>query len=43
MEVIIHPITLPKEITENNFDQIKLTNTEKVFENNRFIICKIKS
>ena len=32
-----------KEITENNFDQIKLTNTEKVFENNRFIICKIKS
>lgn len=30
-----------KEITEDNFNQIKLSTTEKVFENNRFIICKV--
>ncbi|WP_455645359.1 ArnT family glycosyltransferase [Methanosphaera sp.] len=31
-----------KEINENNFETIKLSSTEKVFENNRFIICKVK-
>jgi hypothetical protein len=30
-----------KEITENNFNTIQLQSSEKVFENNRFIICKI--
>jgi len=30
-----------KEITENNFNEIKLQHSEKVFENNRFIVCKI--
>ncbi|MCD7781837.1 MAG: hypothetical protein LUG89_03965 [Methanosphaera sp.] len=30
-----------KEITDDNFNQIKIKNTEKVFENNRFIICKV--
>ncbi|OED30276.1 hypothetical protein [Methanosphaera sp. WGK6] len=31
-----------KEINENNFETIKLSSTEKVFENDRFIICKVK-
>ena len=30
-----------KEITDKNFAEIKLKGTEKVFENNRFIICKV--
>ena len=30
-----------KEITESNFDEIKLQHSEKTFENDRFIVCKI--
>lgn len=30
-----------KEITESNFDSIKLESSEKIFENNRFIVCKV--
>lgn len=30
-----------KEITENNFNEIKLQHSEKAFENDRFIVCKI--
>lgn len=30
-----------QEITEDNFNNIKLSSTEKVFENERFIICKV--
>ncbi len=30
-----------KEVTDDNFDQIKLTGTKVVYENNRFIICKV--
>ncbi|WP_323737285.1 hypothetical protein PXD04_04900 [Methanosphaera sp. ISO3-F5] len=30
-----------KEITEDNFQNIKLPSTEKTFENNRFIVCKV--
>jgi len=30
-----------KEITEDNFYSIKLSATNKVFENNRFIICEV--
>lgn len=30
-----------KEITENNFRTIQLESTEKVFENNQFIVCKV--
>ena len=31
-----------KEITDNNFNEIKLQSSEKIFENDRFIVCKIK-
>lgn len=30
-----------KEITENNFNEIKLQSSEKIFENDRFIVCKV--
>lgn len=30
-----------KEITKDNFNNIKLSTSEKTFENDRFIICKI--
>ncbi len=30
-----------QEITSSNFENIKLPSTEKVFENSRFIICKV--
>ena len=30
-----------KEITDSNFNNIKLQSSEKIFENNRFIVCKI--
>jgi len=30
-----------KEITDSNFNDIKLQASEKIFENNRFIICKV--
>lgn len=30
-----------KEITDNNFNEIKLQSSEKVFENDRFIVCKV--
>jgi hypothetical protein len=29
------------EITDSNFYKIKLDSSEKIFENNRFIVCKI--
>lgn len=32
-----------EEITKDNFNQIKLDTTEKVFENDRFIICKVEN
>jgi len=32
-----------EEITEDNFNQIQISGTQVVFENNRFIVCKVNS
>ncbi len=32
-----------QEITDNNFDKVKLPQTEVAYENNRFIVCRVNS
>jgi hypothetical protein len=31
-----------KPIDEDNFNQIQVSGTSKVFENNRFIVCQVQ-